>query len=345
MAGALPQVVSVTALTTNGGYGLDQTGTVNASITIDVTFSSLVTVNTTNGKPTLLLNAGSGAVAVYNATVLDTLPILQFIYTIGANQSTPQLDYASISALQLNGGTILSKPFPMVAANLTLPAPGSAASLAGTSSLAVGTVTGAIPAVANVASTAINGTYGVGASIPITVSLSLPVTVTGNTRVQLALANGQTALASYVKGSGTNILTFDYIVAAGQTVPRLDDGGFLVLNGSTNLPLPAPGKPGSLGNNNRIAIDTATATAPTVTAVTTTVPDGSYLAGNVIPIQVQFSRPVIVTGTPLLAMAIAGSNSALASYSGGSGTNALTFDYTVAAGQQRRGWITSLPRR
>jgi FG-GAP-like repeat len=334
VAGDPPHVVSVTALSSNGGYGLDLSGTVNSSITIQVTFSALVNVDTTKGVPTLLLNSGANAVAKYNSLVDMTLPIVNFIYTIGANQSTPHLDYSSITALQLNGGSITDQTFGQVAAVLTLPVPGSAASLSGSSSLAVETDKNATPFVADVNSTAVNGTYGVGAGLPIVVTLGLPVTVTGTTQLQLLLANGRTALASYSSGSGTNVLTFTFNVAAGQGTPRLDDGGFLVLNGSTDLPLPAPGAAGSLGRNTRIAIDTSAAAPPVVQSVTAGVPDGQYRTGDAIPIQVHFSRPVLVKGLPQLALST-GSSAFRVNYSSGSGTDTLTFLYTIGAGQKR----------
>ena len=58
---------------------------------------------------------------------------------------------------------------------------------------------------------------------------------------------------------------------------------------------------------------------------------GAYGAGTAIPITVTFDEPVTVTGTPQLTLN-AGSG-AVANCTGGSGTSALTFTYTVAAGQ------------
>src|SRR5439155_6862030 len=78
--------------------------------------------------------------------------------------------------------------------------------------------------------------------------------------------------------------------------------------------------------NKNIVIDT---TAPTVTGVTANVADGTYRTGQLVPIQVAFSEPVVVTGTPQLAL----NSAATASYASGSGTNTLTFNYTVGAGQ------------
>ena len=92
------------------------------------------------------------------------------------------------------------------------------------------------------------------------------------------------------------------------------------------LTLPAPGSAGSIGGTKSIVIDT---TAPTVTAVTSTTANGTYGVGSVITITVGWSEPVVVTGTPQLALNSGGT----ASYSSGSGTSTLTFTYTVAAGQ------------
>jgi len=109
----------------------------------------------------------------------------------------------------------------------------------------------------------------------------------------------------------------------------------LSLNGGTikdtatspaSLTLPSPGAAGSLGANKNIVIDT---TAPTVTNVSSTTANGTYGLGSVISVTVTFSTPVIVTGTPLLALNSGGT----ASYASGSGASTLTFVYTVAAGQ------------
>jgi hypothetical protein len=66
-----------------------------------------------------------------------------------------------------------------------------------------------------------------------------------------------------------------------------------------------------------------------VTAVTSTTANGTYGVGSVITITVGWSKAVVVTGTPQLALNSGGT----ASYSSGSGTSTLTFIYTVAAGQ------------
>jgi hypothetical protein len=67
--------------------------------------------------------------------------------------------------------------------------------------------------------------------------------------------------------------------------------------------------------------------APKVTDVTSSVADGSYKAGDVIPVQVTFDQAVDVTGTPQLTL-----DTGVVNYTSGTGTTTLTFNYTVAAG-------------
>src|SRR5262245_7135392 len=133
----------------------------------------------------------------------------------------------------------------------------------------------------SVNSTTANGTYGIGASVAITVTFDKAVTVTGTP--QLALNSGGTA--SYASGTGTTTLTFNYTVAAGQNSVDLDytSTGALTLNGGTinttsngqsaGLTLPAPGAAGSLGANKNIVIDTVSAS---VTGVNSTTANGTY---------------------------------------------------------------------
>ncbi|MDM8543771.1 FG-GAP-like repeat-containing protein [Desulfococcaceae bacterium HSG9] len=71
------------------------------------------------------------------------------------------------------------------------------------------------------------------------------------------------------------------------------------------------------------------AAATYVTATTTT---GTFSAGSVIEIIVKFSKTVWVSGTPQLLLNTGGATPEPAYYSTGSGTDALTFLYTVTAG-------------
>ena len=70
---------------------------------------------------------------------------------------------------------------------------------------------------------------------------------------------------------------------------------------------------------------------PVVTKVTSPHADGAFTVGEPIPVQVQFNKAVTVTGAPTLSLN-ARTGGATAAYTGGSGTNVLGFEYTVAAG-------------
>ena len=134
--------------------------------------------------------------------------------------------------------------------------------------------------VTNVTTTTANGTYGSGASIPIVVTFSTPVTVTGTP--QLTLDTIPNATATYSSGSGSNALTFAYTVANGQTTNGNGTGGLLdytssgalTLNGGmiadgsgvpAVLMLYAPASTGSLSANSSIVISTGMLIKPTVT--------------------------------------------------------------------------------
>src|SRR5204862_7504227 len=143
----------------------------------------------------------------------------------------------------------------------------------------------------------------------------------------LALDTGRTAF--YASGSGTNTLTFNYIVGSGEnsldlaytstTALALSGGTIFGAGGAiaADLTLPSPGAAGSLNANKNIVIDT---TGPTVSNVTATTANGSYTTGASISITVAFSEAVTVTGTPQLALNTGGT----ANYTSGSGGAILT---------------------
>ncbi|HLO50635.1 MAG TPA: ELWxxDGT repeat protein [Kamptonema sp.] len=311
----VPTLSNVTSTNADGTYGIGQV------IAFPLTFSEVVQVT---GTPKLNLN--NGGFATYAAG--NNTNALTFNYTVAAGESTADLDYASTTALDLNSGTI--KDLATNDANLTLAAPGAAGSVGASKDILIDATAATIT---NITSTLADGNYTIGQVVPIAVTFDESVNVTGTPN--LTLNNGGTA--TYASGSGTNTLTFNYIVAAGQNTTDLDQASVSALslnsgtikdvaNNDATLTVPAPGAANSLGGNKNIAIDT---TDPTISNITSTLADGSYTTGQVIPISITLSENVNVTGTPKLAL-----NSGIqATYVSGSGTNTLTFDYTVAAGQ------------
>jgi hypothetical protein len=111
--------------------------------------------------------------------------------------------------------------------------------------------------VASVSTTAAaNSSYTAGETVPITVTFSGAVNVTGTP--ELTLNDG--AVANYTSGSGTTSLTFNYTVASGQSTTDLDyaSNGALTLNGGSIedtsgnaavLTLPATGTDGLATQN------------------------------------------------------------------------------------------------
>ncbi|HLJ49796.1 MAG TPA: hypothetical protein VKU01_27470 [Bryobacteraceae bacterium] len=178
-----------------------------------------------------------------------------------------------------------------------------------------------------------SGTVGIGYTVFINVVFSGPIHVTG----EPLMAMNTGGVANYFTNQAANIAGFAYVVETGDNSPHLDytSSSALTLNGGTitdmngvpvSLTLPAPGAPGSLGANTNIVVNTML--GPAVTNVTSSNPNGTYGPGAVISIQVTFADVVIVTDTPYLSL-----NTGLgAHYVSGSGTNTLTFTYTVAQG-------------
>ena len=70
---------------------------------------------------------------------------------------------------------------------------------------------------------------------------------------------------------------------------------------------------------------------PTVSGVTSSTANGSYKAGAVISIQVNFTEAVTVTGPPQLTLET-GATDEVINYASGSGTSTLIFTYTVQLG-------------
>ena len=225
------------------------TGDLNAGkvVTLTLSMSEAVTVNTTGGSPTLSLNDGGAATYVSGSGS----NALTFSYTVGASDK----NVASLSAttINLNGATI--KDGAGNAANLSL----SGLTQAGPQ---IDTTT---PLISSIAETPSSGVLNAGKTVTYTITTSEAVTVTGTP--QLMLNDG--GIATYTAGSGTSALTFKYTVLAGQNTPDLQVTA-VNLNGGTisdgagnaaNLSLAgiAQGSP---------AVDTTTPAAPVISGDT-----------------------------------------------------------------------------
>jgi hypothetical protein len=272
------------------------------SANVIVEFAEAVTVT---GIPSFTVETGSSdGIASYLSG--SGTSQLTFRYTVQAGQNSTDLDYTAQDALVLNGGTI--RDAASNAANLTLPTPGTSTSLSGTSNIIIDTI---LPDVT--ISSTVSGETSLDA-IPVTVVFSEPMT--GFALSDFAVTNG---CASNLRGSGTTYYA--------DIVPRA--------HGTVTIAIPGAVAVDVAGNPNTAAPSPVSVTfftfGPKVTSVTSSTPDGAYRAGQMVSIQVSFSDPVTVTGTPQLRLATG--SPATVNYSSGSGSDTLTFEYTIAAGQ------------
>lgn len=126
-----PTITNVTSSSSNGTYKLGDT------VSIQVAFDEAVTVNTTGGTPTLTLNTGTTSTSAIYTSGSGT-NTLNFTYTVASGDFSTDLDYASSTALSLNGGTITDSSLSSsYNASLALPEPGSTGSLSNNSAIVV----------------------------------------------------------------------------------------------------------------------------------------------------------------------------------------------------------------
>ena len=138
--------------------------------------------------------------------------------------------------------------------------------------------------------------------------------------------------ATYAGGDGTETLTFTYDVEAGDT-------------GQISLPADAlEGEVEDAAGNEAegtLALSggpyTVDASAPMLVeapSITSSPPNGgdTYAEGDLITLQVSFDEPVMVTGEPRLPIQVGPRPRNIVLYTSGSGTDTLTFSYTVRNG-------------
>lgn len=188
-----------------------------------------------------------------------------------------------------------------------------------------------------------------------------------NPKLILQLAGGQTGTAYFASVSGADV-TFNYTAGPNDQTSLLDYASTtsLIYNSvdpsqvtitntssgeAANLILALPGSVSSLSSHSKISLDNRA--NPVVLDVSSTVADGAYKVGDTIPLTVYFSRPVTVSPYtwrsfdprrspkfssrtsvgPALTLSFDGGVTKGITYSGGSGSTILNFDYLVASGE------------
>ena len=299
-----PTIVSVTP-PSNGTY--ISGGLLNFS----VKFSEKVYVT---GAPRIPITLTTGTVYANYISGSGTDTLLMR-YTV--NTSDEDTNGITIQTVDLNSGTIKDKV--LYDSALTYTAPNTSAVL----------VAGNTPTIASITLPA-NGRYLTGQTINFVVNFDQIVFVTLTPRLQLTLQNG-TAYANYVSGGGTSSLTFSYTIASGDydtdgitlVSPLSPNGGAIqnvTMTSNAILTFTPP-------NSSNIKID---GLDPVISSVTPPA-NGWFSGGSNMNFTVNYTTPVIVSGSPLLQMDVGGS-SVNATYLSGSGTNALIFRYSVSSG-------------
>ncbi len=307
-APAAPTITSVTP-PSNGDYitGQQLDFTVNWSENMDVTGVPRIALTFNTGTVYALYTSGTGTSAhTYRYTVQ------------GGDYDNNGI--VNSSPVDLNGGTIKSSA-SSTNGTLTFSPPD-------TSGITINT---AAPTITSVTPPPDN-TYIVGENLEFTVNWSENMTVNtggGTPRIQLTIG-ATTRYADYVSGSGTSAHLYRYTVVTGDedtngiaSVSPLDANGGTIRNGVGTDGILTFTPP----NTTNVLVD---GVAPSITSISPPA-NATYNFNDNMDFVVNWDENVSISGTPRLQINIGGTTK-YANYLSGTGTNAITFRYTVECG-------------
>ncbi len=285
---------TASATTVNSGGTVAGTGTLGGGLTVNSggTLSPGVSgVNSGIGSININGNLDVNAGATIDAAITGATAGAQYDFvnvTGGVDISSATLSVThSYSAgsgviytlIENDGADAITGTFTGLAEGSTLTASGNStvltASYAGGTGNDVTFTTPTNPVVNSVSASTADGSYNIGDTIDVTVTFDIAVDVdTGGGIPSLLLETGSTdRSATYLSGSGSTTLTFQYTVQSGDTSADLDyvATNSLALNGATIqdsfnndavLTLASPGAANSLGANKALVIDGVVPNAP-----------------------------------------------------------------------------------
>lgn len=326
---------------------------VGDTVEVEVTFGNALDIDFNSGTPSIEL----GFYDETTGELLDTITLdisnpagdatnltsLIFEYTVQEGDTfAGNVDYTSITALDLTDAVITKNGTPAISGNVTLPDP----------SPFEGTdynfdMDGSYPEISGVVLDSANspaGTYAVGDEVEFDITFTENVTLESGETLEIPLSNGGTLVVTGPQ-SGTT-LDGTYTISDGDdlsTEPTLDTGGTPVVsdngggadslqddggnNFDTSSTLPSGGIFG--GDFPTYTFDN---TAPSITGVTTSAASGTYGEGSTIPIKVTFDEAVTLT-TGTLDLTLNNGEVIQVDASGGDITSTeFTFNYTIQAG-------------
>jgi gliding motility-associated-like protein len=322
-------------ITLGSAINLDGGSTIQDAVQNDIV-PALNSVDPTNN---IFVNTTIPTVTLSAPTVLNgpwTMTITFSEAVTGLTISDLSTTNAGLSALSTSDNiTYTVNVTPLANGTVTLSLPANVAqNIGGNGNSASNTINytydGTAPSITSVNVPA-NGTYSTGEALSFTVNFNENVAVTGTPSFPVTIGS-TTVQATYTGGTGTNALTFAYTVQTGDfDMDGIAVGAAIALNSGTLKDLSGNNAAltlNSIGNTSAVLVD---AVAPVITSVAVPA-NGYYNAGDMLEFTVSFNENIAATGTPAIPVTI-GSTTVQATYAAGSGTSALTFRYTVQAGE------------
>ena len=306
-------------------FDASQTGDADTGtlVTIEAVMSGPVTIDTTNGSPTLRLN--DGEFATYDANASDpAIGLLGFDYTVTANDQTPSLEVTQFNPnsaviTDLNGvNAILATPAENTPTGLTINSPFRITGVFGEASA--------------------NETTG--QTVRIVVDMNEVGVFFGGTGTPTLTLNDGGVATFDPANSNVSIgeYAFDYTVGASDYTPALEITGFN-LNGATFADSSgANADISALFNSLSVAFSYPSApigiNQTTIVSAKASVPN-EVQPGEALTLTLTMSDPVTVKGLPTLLVATSGAQtvspeSAIYDPNASDPANGkLVFDYTV----------------
>ncbi len=320
--GISPALSGVEIVSNPGSRGIYR---LNEEIMVEVKFGEVVHVTDAEQAPTLLISIGENLRAATLAGGSGT-DKLTFSYVVQSDDKDD--DGISIGANALQGGDIED-----VAGN---PVERSFAGLPADSEHKVDGENPSLVSVRFASRSGADGTYGLGDEIKVAVEFSEEVHVT-NTEGDLSLLlsiGRHSREAVFEGGSGTDTLTFTYVVQAedydedGISIgPTSLRGGVIEDEAGNEVDRTFAGR--AADSRHKVDGSDSSGSRTPVSIVSTPGASGFYGLGDEIRIEVEFGEEVHVeAGPPTLVLSI-GEHLRSATMTGGSGTDTLTFRYVV----------------
>jgi hypothetical protein len=296
-----PTVASAT-VPTNGTYIVGQ------NLDFTVTYSEIVNVT---GTPSIAVTLNTGGTVQANYSSGTGTATLTFRRTVVAGDADTD-GVAVAGSIALNGGTIAD-----------------AANNAAATAVTFGATTGVlVDAVAPTVASIVPGNAGPSNATSVTFTVTFNEGVSGVDASDFTLTTTGTAAGTIasVAATSTSVYTVTVNTVGGDGTLRLDLN--IAATGIADLATNA-----IVGGYSAGQTFTVDNTAPVISSVAVPA-NATYVAGQTLTFTVNFGENVTVNtagGTPTLGLTI-GTSSKSASFTGGSGTTALTFAYTITAG-------------